>query len=267
MLSLISANVSLSSVILTKPLQGRYWSCLFKLICSPTSTSRKDFSLVLDVHAGEGGQDSRLFAKDLLTAYLRFAEQQRLRCEIVYESDSSWSVLIKGKGCWDAFCNEAGKHVVQRIPPTESKGRRHTSVVSVAVMPLEQKVALTLPVDEIEVTTQRGHGKGGQHQNKVESAVRAIHKPSGISVFINGRDQRRNKDIALEILQARVLAAQRQSAHDERNRQKAMQLGQGTRSGKIRTYNFINSIVIDHRSGKKTHRIDEVMKGRFDLVG
>lgn len=133
-------------------------------------------------------------------------------------------------------------------------------------MPLEQKTARTLPIDEIEVTTQRGHGKGGQHQNKVESAVRATHKPSGISVFINGRDQRRNKDTALEILQARVLASQRQSAHDERNRQKALQLGHGSRSGKIRTYNFINSVVTDHRSGKKTHRIDEVMKGRFDLV-
>ncbi|HEY9718463.1 MAG TPA: peptide chain release factor-like protein, partial [Trichormus sp.] len=153
-----------------------------------------------------------------------------------------------------------------RIPPTESKGRRHTSVVAVAVMPLSQQADAALPAAEIEITTQRGHGKGGQHQNKVESAVRAVHKPTGISVFINGRDQYRNKQLALEILQARVAEQKRQLAQHQRNQLKVEQLGYGSRSGKIRTYNFISSIVIDHCTGNKTHKIEEVMKGRFDLL-
>lgn len=201
-----------------------------------------------------------------MAAYLRFADQQGLRCEIVYDSESSWSVLIEGAGCWEAFGNESGKHVVQRVPPTESRGRRHTSVVAVAVLALSKEAGDTVPPAEIEVITQRGHGKGGQNQNKVESAVRAVHRPSGISVFINGRDQYRNKQLALEILQGRVAAEWKQRVHHEENRIRRDQLGSGSRSGKIRTYNFINSTVIDHRSGKKTHRVNEVMKGRFDLL-
>jgi len=164
------------------------------------------------------------------------------------------------------FANESGKHVVQRVPPTESKGRRHTSVVAVAVLPLTDGAAINLPPQEVEIITQRGHGKGGQNQNKVESAVRAIHRPTGISVFINGRDQYRNKQLALEILKARVEQFKCDSAHSERNQLKSDQLDYGRRSGKVRTYNFINSVAIDHRSGRKTHRLDEVMKGNFDLL-
>jgi len=202
----------------------------------------------------------------LLNAYLRFADQQGFESEIVYDSESSWSLLIKGDACWESFLNESGKHVVQRIPPTESKGRRHTSVVAVAVLPLREHADVHIPDSEIDITTQRGHGSGGQNQNKVESAVRAVHKPTGVSVFINGRDQYRNKQLALQILRARVAANARDSMHQAHNRQKAAQLGYGTRSGKIRTYNFINSLVTDHRTGRKTGRIGDVMKGRFDLL-
>jgi hypothetical protein len=133
----------------------------------PTTRSRKDFSLVLDIHAGEGGVDSRLFAKDLLTAYLRFAARLQLTCELAYESESSWSVRVSGEGCWDAFVNESGKHVVQRIPPTESNGRRHTSTVAVAVLPLTDDKKFELSQAEVEITTQRGHGSGGQQKNKL----------------------------------------------------------------------------------------------------
>jgi peptide chain release factor 1 len=220
----------------------------------------------LDIHAGEGGEDSRLFAKDLLFAYIRFAERQRLRCDIVYDSPSAWSLLVEGSGCWEAFAKESGKHVVQRVPPTESRGRRHTSVIAVAVLPLHRQIDEALPLSEIEITTQRGHGSGGQNQNKVESAVRVVHKPSGLTVFINGRDQHRNKQLALEILQARLIAGKREEAAQAHNRMKMEQLGFGSRSGKIRTYNFINSIAMDHRTGLKTHRLLEVMKGRFDLL-
>jgi peptide chain release factor 1 len=202
----------------------------------------------------------------MLSVYLKFAEQHGLVSELVYDSDSAWSVLIKGTGCWELFRNESGKHVVQRVPETESRGRRHTSVVAVAVLPICDQADTALPAVEVELTTQRGHGKGGQHQNKVESAVRAVHKPTGITVFINGRDQHRNKQIALQILEARVTAERRDSIHQEHNRRKSEQLGFGSRSGKIRTYNFVNSVVIDHRTGNKTSRIDEVMKGKLDLL-
>lgn len=220
----------------------------------------------MDIHAGEGGEDSRLFVRDLLTAYLKYARQNNLVCEIVYDSDSSCSVHIEGKGCWEAFCNESGKHIVQRVPATESKGRRHTSVVAVSVMPLATRTASSLSLEEVEITTQRGHGRGGQNQNKVESAVRAVHKPTGISVFINGRDQFRNKQLALEILEGRVAELKQQAIDRERSRMKSEQLGYCSRSGKVRTYNFINSVAIDHRTGCKTHRLSEVMKGRFELL-
>jgi peptide chain release factor 1 len=207
-----------------------------------------------------------LFAKDLLAAYVRYADKYHLRCEIVYESESFWSLRIDGEHCWDAFSGESGKHVVQRVPPTETRGRRHTSVVAVAVLPLLNEASARLPEHEVEVTTQCGHGKGGQHQNKVASAVRAVHRPTGIKVFINGRDQYRNKQTALEILEARVCQFNREQIHDERNEAKANQLGSSSRSGKVRTYNFINRTAIDHRTGKRTGRLDEVMKGNLELL-
>lgn len=220
----------------------------------------------MDIHAGEGGEDSRLFARDLLAAYLKYAARFALGAEVVYESQSAWSVRVTGHGCWEKFRHEAGKHVVQRIPPTESKGRRHTSVVAVAVLPLMRQEKCTLSIEEIVVSTQRGHGRGGQNQNKVESAVRVVHKPTGITVFINGRDQYRNKQIALEILQARVFEQRRAEANQRHNQDKLEQLGYGQRSGKLRTYNFINSVVIDHRTGRKTHNVSEVMRGGFDML-
>lgn len=222
---------------------------------------------MLDIHAGEGGEDSRLFAKELLAAYIRHAARLKLDCEVVCESERFWSLCIRGDNCWNAFATESGKHVVQRVPPTESRGRRHTSVVAVAVLPLAPRQGdAAIDMHDVDITTQRGHGSGGQNQNKVESAVRVVHKPTGISVFINGRDQYRNKQLALQILHARVAERARNALHTERSKLKATQVDYGRRSGKVRTYNFIAGTAIDHRTGKKTHRLDEVMKGAFDLL-
>jgi len=191
---------------------------------------------------------------------------QSLKAELVYQSESSYAVLIEGESCWHAFYGESGKHVVQRVSPTESRGRRHTSVVAVAVTPLLRYGDDPLKDSELQITTQRGHGRGGQNQNKVESAVRVLHKPTGLSVYINGRDQYRNKLLALEIIKARVSEAGREALSHAHNQMKAAQIAYGTRSGKVRTYNFINSLVTDHRSGRKSPRLEDVMKGRFDLL-
>lgn len=210
----------------------------------------------------------------MLCAYIKYAQVLKLGAEIVYESESSWSLCVTGEEAWQKFAGEAGKHVVQRVPQSETRGRRHTSVVAVSVLPLYKEsssngnaLPFLIASGDVEIITQRGHGKGGQHQNKVESAVRAIHKPSGIAVFINGRDQYRNKQLALEILSARVKEMEDEKRHAGVAKIKAEQIGSGSRSGKIRTYNFISSVVIDHRTGVKCGRLDAVMKGRFDLLG
>lgn len=164
------------------------------------------------------------------------------------------------------FENEPGKHVVQRVPPTESKGRFHTSIVSVAVLPLYKEEKLLLKEEELEIKTQRGHGKGGQHQNKTDSAVRAKHIATGLHVFINGRDQSQNKREAIQILTAKVSQFYRQQQRDQYDSNRKIQLDGGGRANKIRTYNFKDSRVVDHRLSRKTSQLKQVMKGHFDLL-
>ncbi len=173
---------------------------------------------------------------------------------------------IEGARAWSAFLGEPGNHVVQRIPPTEKRGRRHTSTVTVAVLPLASGVRVELADTEIRTKTQGGHGKGGQHQNKRDSAVRMQHLPTGIEVFINGRDQHQNRRLARKVLTERVNAQRAGATRAKQDAGRRAQIGSGSRGKKVRTYNFIDSRVVDHASGRRTHRIDQVMRGRFDLV-
>lgn len=176
-------------------------------------------------------------------------------------------VKITGQGAGKAFSQESGQHIVQRVPPTEKRGRRQTSVVGVAVLPLPpERLLKLLPENELEIVTQTGHGKGGQHQNKTASAVRMLHKPTGLRVFINGRDQHANRREALRILSARVNEHRNSQNRNAYSNDRKLQLGDGNRGGKIRTYNFINSLVTDHRTGKKTRNIEGVMRGKFELL-
>lgn len=157
--------------------------------------------------------------------------------------------------------------MVQRIPPTETKGRKQTSVVIVGVLPIKEEACTEpLPESELEIICQTGHGKGGQHQNKTASAVRMKHKPTGLSVFINGRDQHANKRDALKILTARVHEQRLSEADADYAAIRKAQLGDGGRSNKIRTYNFLKSRVVDHRLGTKTGNVKGIMNGRFDLL-
>jgi peptide chain release factor 1 len=173
---------------------------------------------------------------------------------------------VAGKGAAKAFKHEPGKHVVQRYPATENKGRRHTSTISVSVLPMLRVDDRTLSDNEITVKTQGGSGPGGQHQNRTASAVRMTHTATGLQVYINGRCQHANRREALDVLTARVNELERADKVGERDRRREQQMGGGSRSDKVRTYNFIDRRVVDHRLGKRTTQIAKVMKGQFDLL-
>lgn len=174
---------------------------------------------------------------------------------------------VWGPGTGQAFINETGQHIVQRVPPTEKKGRRQTSVICVAVLPIPSETELkSLPESELEITATKGTGPGGQHKNKSHTCIRAKHKPTGIEVVIDERSQQQSKRQAIRILTARVAEQKLQKERNEFSDNRKAQLGDGNRGGKIRTYNFINSQVTNHRTGKKTGNIKEVMKGNLGLI-
>ncbi len=218
------------------------------------------------MHAGEGGSDAKLFVKDLRYAYCKYAERQNLKWEIVTNEASHSIILVSGKNANETFKHEPGKHCVQRIPPTERGSRSHTSIISVAVLPIYEHTNVKLNPDDLDIQATKGSGPGGQNKNKVSSMIRMKHKPTGIVVCIDGRDQIHNKKKALKILTARVNARDKEKSLSSYNAHRQSQLDGGGRSNKVRTYNFIKQRVVDHRLNKKTRRIDDVMKGRLELI-
>jgi len=194
-----------------------------------------------------------------------YCQLQGLKTELVHKAYGKVGFLVRGNNGPEAFQHEPGKHVVQRYPPTETKGRRHTSTITVSVLELTNNQCALCDRD-IEITTQRGSGPGGQHQNKTESAVRMIHKPTGLSVYINGRSQKANKKEARRILETRVVQRHSSLEKKKRDGDKREQVDGGGRGNKVRTYNFIANRVVDHVRGTKTGLIKQVMKGRFDLL-
>lgn len=222
--------------------------------------------LVLDIQFGEGGDDSKIFVHQLLAAYLKYAQNLGFACELLHSSDGQAKIQISGEGAGRAFQHEPGKHVVQRIPPTESKGRKQTSTVCVAVLPLYKEVSVELDEKDLRVEPVNFGGKGGQHCNRTLSGCRMTHMPTGLQVSINGRDYHANHREAYRILEAKVNEAKRSSVLEIRKADRKEQMGGGTRSDKIRTYNFMEGRVVDHRLGTKTGNVKGVMKGRFDLL-
>ena len=225
--------------------------------------------MIIEIKYGEGGTDSKLFVHDLESAYIRYAQSLGFKSEILLTEEGHVVLQISGKDVWKYFGNETGKHIVQRVPPTENKGRRQTSFISVAALPLKkEKEYKPLPEKDLKITTQTGKQKaGGQNVNRVCSAVRAIHCPTGTTVFINGRDQGQNKKKAIEILTARIHEMEQEKEDNSYNSLKKESLGDRGRGGnKRRTYNFIESRVTDHLTGKKTGNIKAIMKGEFNLL-
>lgn len=223
--------------------------------------------LILEINFGEGGQDSKNFVEELTDAYFNYAKILKFSTDIILRENGHNIIKIGGKKVWGAFKWETGKHVCCRIPSNERNGRKHTSVISVVVLPLppvEKKDELK-EID-LEVAFQTGHQKaGGTNTNKVASACRMKHKPTGLSVFINGRDQIHNRKEALQILTAKVNELHNKKTFGEYNQQRK-ELVNTKRGDKIRTYNFSESRIVDHQLGTKTHNIKEFMKGNLNLI-
>jgi len=230
-------------------------------------------NVILEIRAGTGGEEAALFAADLLRMYLRYAERQGWRTEILSESPTDIGgqkevvVLIEGEAVYSRLKYERGVHRVQRVPSTEAQGRIHTSAATVAVMPEVPEVELKIDPEDLKVETMRAGGAGGQHVNKTESAVRITHLPTGISVHSQDeRSQHKNRDRAMSILRARLKQYWEEQQASEIAAERRAQVGTGDRSERVRTYNFPQSRVTDHRVGLTLHRLEAVLDGDLDEI-
>ncbi len=231
-------------------------------------------NIFLEIRAGTGGDEAALFAGDLFRMYSRYAESQGWRIELINESEGEHGgykeviARILGHGAYSRLKFESGTHRVQRVPETESQGRIHTSACTVAVLPEVQEVdAVGINSADLKVDTFRASGAGGQHVNKTDSAIRITHLPSGIVVECQDeRSQHKNRAKAMALLQARLLAEERNRQMAEQSAQRKLQVGSGDRSERIRTYNFPQGRVTDHRINLTLYKLDEVMQGGLEQV-
>ena len=225
-------------------------------------------SAMLEIRAGTGGDEAALFAADLLRMYERYAAEQGWRIEIVSASASDIGgfkevvAQINGNGVFAKLKFESGVHRVQRVPVTESGGRIHTSAATVAVLPEPDEVDITIDARDLKIDVYRASGAGGQHVNTTDSAVRITHLPTGTVVTCqDGRSQHKNKDQAMQVLRARLFEAQRDAAQGEEAAARKAMVGSGDRSERIRTYNFPQGRVTDHRINLTLHRLPEILEG------
>lgn len=197
----------------------------------------------------------------------RYAKELNLDAELLHSSFGHMIVKISGKDAGKAFQHETGQHIVQRVPPTEKRGRKQTSVICVAVLPIpSEKTLKSLPESELEITSMIGTGPGGQHRQKTQTCIRAKHIPTGIEVVIDLRSQMQSKKTAIRILTARVTDHLHNKEREKFRDNRKAQIGDGNRGGKTRTYNFMEGRVVDHRLGTKTSNIKAIMKGEFGLL-
>jgi peptide chain release factor 1 len=229
-------------------------------------------SAIVEIRPGTGGDEAALFAGDLLRMYQRYAEARGWRFEIIELQESELGGVkevianIAGQGVFARMKFESGVHRVQRVPTTESGGRVHTSAATVAVLPEAQDVDIEINANDIRIDTMRSSGAGGQHVNTTDSAVRITHIPTGIVVTSSEKSQHRNREIAMNVLRARLYDAERQKLHDARSSERKSQVGSGDRSERIRTYNFPQGRMTDHRINLTLYKLDAVMNGDLDEV-
>jgi peptide chain release factor 1 len=241
-----------------------------KLLLIPTDPNDEK-NVILEIRAGTGGDEATLFAAEMLRMYSRYAEKQRWRFEILEASESGIGglkeaiALIEGDKVYSKLKHESGVHRVQRVPQTEASGRIHTSAITVAVLPEAEEVDVKIDAKDLRIDTFCSSGPGGQSVNTTYSAVRITHLPTGVVVSMQDeKSQIKNRDKAMRVLRARLQEIEEQKQHEALASERRSMVGSGDRSEKIRTYNFKENRVTDHRIGLTIHQLDLVMEGNLD---
>ncbi|NCB03948.1 MAG: peptide chain release factor 1 [Clostridia bacterium] len=232
-----------------------------------------DRNVIVEIRGGVGGEEAALFAATLYRMYSMYAERKRYSVEVMSINETELagikeiSFLIEGKGAYARFKYESGTHRVQRVPETESGGRIHTSAATVAVLPEAEEVDIEINPADLQIDTYRSGGAGGQHVNKTESAIRITHLPTGVVVECQDeRSQHKNKDRAMKILRSKLYEARQEELASQRAGERRSQVGSGDRSERIRTYNYPQGRVTDHRIGLTLHRLEQVLAGDLDEI-
>lgn len=242
-----------------------------KLLLVPDRNS--DRNTIVEIRAGAGGEEAALFAGDLFKMYTRFAENRGWKVELINSNETDLGGFkevvfhIKGKEAYTIMKYESGVHRVQRVPETESGGRIHTSTATVAVLPEATEVDVEINPSDLRIDTYRASGAGGQHVNKTDSAVRIVHNPTGIVVAVQSeRSQHQNKQKAMNFLRAKLYDKKVREQDEKLSNRRKTQIGTGDRSEKIRTYNFPQNRITDHRINFTTHRLEDVLNGELDEI-
>ncbi len=232
-----------------------------------------DRNVIIEIRGGAGGEEAALFSGVLFRMYNMYAQSRRWKVEILNANETQLggykeiSFMISGEGAYSRFKFESGVHRVQRVPDTEAQGRVHTSTVTVAVLPEAEDVEIEINSSDLQIDTYRAGGAGGQHVNKTESAIRITHLPTGLVVECQDeRSQYKNKDKAMKVLKSRLLEAKREEQESAVAEERRMQVGTGDRSERIRTYNYPQSRVTDHRIGLTLYRLEDVLNGDLDEI-
>lgn len=229
-------------------------------------------SAIIEIRAGTGGSEAALFAGDLFRMYERYAASRGWRVEVLSASEGEAGgykeiiATVSGKGVFARLKFESGVHRVQRVPETESGGRIHTSAATVAVLPEAEDIDIEIRPEDIRIDTMRASGAGGQHVNTTDSAVRITHLPTGVVVTSSEKSQHQNRARAMQVLRARLYDMERQRADEERSQSRRSQVGSGDRSERIRTYNFPQGRVTDHRINLTLYKLDRMMMGEIDEI-